>query len=397
MDAVQRLRTKAKEAGNLKSSKEQTVKTEPAPAGRTGAADHHHRIEQSRGGLRTDLQPDGRVRCLAVPCVSALLLLSAGLRPRARRSSPSAWAWSSVERSGATATGAAATSTSTSTATTTSIATKSTTTAIPTSATAATTTASGSTMPSTARAWAIATTATQQKYGRSASQQGMQSREQFRGHADQGREQISREGAGNQRDLSGNQVGTRDGRRIVSIAIWARRGRPRSRGGSQSRDSAIAESRLRRIAKPRLAAVRRHAPSRPMLSAAPATARARGRSSSRGGAVAWRSAAAAAALKRRARILRDARIRSPVDRSRGSTSGVQPVGAAEGFRVGRRSGAGTGRRGASQTRRAHCWRCSAPRRNRWSIPEIRCRTRIPASDSCRSTQRRMRSTAASRA
>jgi hypothetical protein len=33
MDAVQRLRTKAKEAGNLKSGKEQTVKTEPASAG----------------------------------------------------------------------------------------------------------------------------------------------------------------------------------------------------------------------------------------------------------------------------------------------------------------------------------------------------------------------------
>jgi Protein of unknown function (DUF3300) len=33
MDAVQRLRTKAKEAGNLKSGKEQTVKTEAAPAG----------------------------------------------------------------------------------------------------------------------------------------------------------------------------------------------------------------------------------------------------------------------------------------------------------------------------------------------------------------------------
>ena len=33
MDAVQRLRAKAKDEGNLKSSKEQTVKTEPAPAG----------------------------------------------------------------------------------------------------------------------------------------------------------------------------------------------------------------------------------------------------------------------------------------------------------------------------------------------------------------------------
>jgi hypothetical protein len=53
--------------------------------------------------------------------------------------------------------------------------------------------------------------ATQQKYGRSASQQGLQAREEFRGRADQGRQQISREGAGNQRDLSGNQIGSRDG------------------------------------------------------------------------------------------------------------------------------------------------------------------------------------------
>ena len=33
MDAVQRLRAKAKDSGNLKSTKEQTVKTEPAPRG----------------------------------------------------------------------------------------------------------------------------------------------------------------------------------------------------------------------------------------------------------------------------------------------------------------------------------------------------------------------------
>ena len=58
-------------------------------------------------------------------------------------------------------------------------------------------------------------TATQQKYGRGASQQGMQSREEFRGHADQGRQQISREGAANQRDLSGNQISTRDAARIT--------------------------------------------------------------------------------------------------------------------------------------------------------------------------------------
>ena len=55
MDAVQRLRTKAKDAGNLKSTKEQTVKTEPAPGGCTGTTNHRHRIEQPRSGLRPDL------------------------------------------------------------------------------------------------------------------------------------------------------------------------------------------------------------------------------------------------------------------------------------------------------------------------------------------------------
>jgi Protein of unknown function (DUF3300) len=69
---------------------------------------------------------------------------------------------------------------------------------------------------------------TQQKYGRSASQQGMQSREEFRGHAEQGRQQISREGTGNQRDLSGNQIGSRDS--------GGSQYRDLGGGGSQSRD-----------------------------------------------------------------------------------------------------------------------------------------------------------------
>jgi hypothetical protein len=76
--------------------------------------------------------------------------------------------------------------------------------------------------------------ATQQKYGRSASQQGTKSREQFRGHADQGRQQISREGAASQRDLSGNQIGTRDA---------GSTGQYRDLGSQQSRDSAAAQSR----------------------------------------------------------------------------------------------------------------------------------------------------------
>ena len=89
-------------------------------------------------------------------------------------------------------------------------------------------------------------TATQQKYGRGASQQGMQSREQYRGHADQGREQISREGAGNQRDLSGNQIGTRDtsGSQYRDLGGGQTRdGQTRDMGGSQSRDYGGSQSR----------------------------------------------------------------------------------------------------------------------------------------------------------
>jgi hypothetical protein len=70
--------------------------------------------------------------------------------------------------------------------------------------------------------------ATQQKYGRGSSQQGLSSREEFRGRAEQGRDQISREGVGNQRDLSGDQLGARD------------RGgdsQYRDLGGGQTRDS----------------------------------------------------------------------------------------------------------------------------------------------------------------
>lgn len=48
--------------------------------------------------------------------------------------------------------------------------------------------------------------ATQQRYGRGASQRGLQSREEFRGRAEQGQQQISREGATNQRDLSGGST-----------------------------------------------------------------------------------------------------------------------------------------------------------------------------------------------
>lgn len=70
--------------------------------------------------------------------------------------------------------------------------------------------------------------ATQQKYGRGSSQQAMQSREEFRGRADQGRQQTSRDAA--QRDFNAGQSGNRDGQY-------------RDLGGTQSRDSASAQSR----------------------------------------------------------------------------------------------------------------------------------------------------------
>jgi uncharacterized membrane protein YgcG len=52
--------------------------------------------------------------------------------------------------------------------------------------------------------------ATQQKFGKGGNQNSVASREQFRGHAEQGRQQMSREGMGNQRDMAGNSVNSRD-------------------------------------------------------------------------------------------------------------------------------------------------------------------------------------------
>jgi hypothetical protein len=53
-------------------------------------------------------------------------------------------------------------------------------------------------------------TATQQKFNRGGNAQNVAAREQYRGRADQGRQQMQREGIDNQRDLAGNSVGTRD-------------------------------------------------------------------------------------------------------------------------------------------------------------------------------------------
>src|SRR5262245_11916337 len=75
--------------------------------------------------------------------------------------------------------------------------------------------------------------ATQEKFGRGNSQ-GTQAREQYRGRAEQGREQMAREGVGNQRDLAGNQVGSRDAGAAAQ---------DRSLSGGQSRDLGGASNR----------------------------------------------------------------------------------------------------------------------------------------------------------
>jgi Protein of unknown function (DUF3300) len=81
-------------------------------------------------------------------------------------------------------------------------------------------------------------TATQQRYARGSSQQNVQAREDFRGRADQGRQQVSREGAANQRAVTGNQPGTRGGTGGQAAAS-------RAQAGAQPTRTADASSRAR--------------------------------------------------------------------------------------------------------------------------------------------------------
>jgi len=85
--------------------------------------------------------------------------------------------------------------------------------------------------------------ATQNKFGKGSSQQATQAREQYRGRADQGRQQMSREGMGNQRDMAGNSVGTRDAGSAStrdmgggSRDMGGNSASTRDMGGSSSRD-----------------------------------------------------------------------------------------------------------------------------------------------------------------
>jgi hypothetical protein len=234
MDAVQRLRTKAKDSGNLKSSKEQTVKTEAAPAG--APAPQIIVIESSNpeviyvptynptvvyGGWPYPAYPPYYYYPPAYPPGAAFFTFSAGVIVGGAIWGNCNWGGSNVDidvnrynnfnrneinhnrntninnRSGNNS--------------------------------------SWQHNSEHRKGVEYRDSATQQKYGRGGgSQQGTQSREAYRGHADQGRQQISREGAGNQRDLSGNQVGTRD---------TGGSGQYRDLGSQQSVDRAAAQSR----------------------------------------------------------------------------------------------------------------------------------------------------------
>ena len=79
-----------------------------------------------------------------------------------------------------------------------------------------------------------------EKYGGASSREAVQSREAYRGRAEQGRQQIAREGTANQRDLAGNRLdsSSRDasGNRDLGGQSRDLGGQSRDRGG-QTRDS----------------------------------------------------------------------------------------------------------------------------------------------------------------
>jgi hypothetical protein len=73
----------------------------------------------------------------------------------------------------------------------------------------------------------------QQKFGGERSRDAVQARESYRGRAEQGRQQMAREGVGNQRDLAGNRL---DGSGRDAAGTRDVGGQSRDRGGGQSRD-----------------------------------------------------------------------------------------------------------------------------------------------------------------
>jgi hypothetical protein len=251
MDAVQRLRKKAKDAGNLKSSKEQVVKTEPAPAGTP--APQIIIIESSSpevvyvptynptvvyGAWPYPAYPPYYYYPPAYVPGAAFFSFSAGVVVGAALWGNCNWGHGDVDINVNRYNNFNRTNINRNDI----------------NRNANINNRSGNTSwqhdPAHRQGVGYRDSATQQKYGRGSSQDALQSREEFRGRADQGREQISREGAGSQRDFGGaDRSASRDagggqyrdlggggnvgggGARDVSSSQY------RDMGGSQARDS----------------------------------------------------------------------------------------------------------------------------------------------------------------
>ncbi|HSL71076.1 MAG TPA: DUF3300 domain-containing protein [Longimicrobiales bacterium] len=88
--------------------------------------------------------------------------------------------------------------------------------------------------------------ASQQKFGKASDRQAMQSREQYRGRAEQGRQQMASEGLGNQRDLSGKPMQSRESGNLggqTRDSAGNLGSQSRDFGGSQSRDFGSSSNR----------------------------------------------------------------------------------------------------------------------------------------------------------
>jgi len=226
MDAVQRLRTKAKEQGNLKSTKEQTVKTEPAPTGSTPTQTII--IEQADpqvvyvptynpsvvyGAWPYAAYPPYYYYPPGYVAGAAFFSFTAGVIVGGALWGGCNWGHSDIDINVNRFNDFNRTDISNTNRKRNDIG----------NTNRADGKGSGKWQhnPEHRQGVGYRDSGSQQKYGRGSSQQAMQSREQFRGRAEQGRQQMAREGVGNQRDLAGNQLGGRDGGGL----------------GSQSRDS----------------------------------------------------------------------------------------------------------------------------------------------------------------
>lgn len=235
MDAVQRLRTKAKEAGHLDSSKEQTVRTEPAPAGAAPTTEiiviespdpeivyvPTYNPSVVYGAWPYPAYPPYYYYPPGYAAGTAFFSFSMGVVAGGALWGGCNWGYGDIDvnvnrYNSFNRTNLSANRSSIN---------------------------NGRWQHDSQHRQGVGyrDSATQQKYGRGSSQQGLQSREDFRGHADQGRQQSAREGAGSERTLSGSELGTRDGGGSQYRDLGG--GQSGDLAGSQGRDLSASQNR----------------------------------------------------------------------------------------------------------------------------------------------------------